>query len=538
MRMQPLPGNPGLVATRAAAYQQTAVAILAAAASLEGLASERSRTISTAVGKLRSLSQSVSTQIRHARKRYADTADALAVYAVSLGKLEAQVAQAIRQQPVYKEMQGTLQRRILALTMPAMTGIDPRAKSMLEEAEQELSDVNRRLQQIASSYQSALAQRDTAAQTAIEAIRSAIDHDGLKDPSRNLFQQGWKIAGDAVSALTAWYDQYLLPALKKLIEAIRNLLEFLLAAVLLVALVVVLAAFFVVSPFAVLAVILIAAAIIALTIYQQSQELKRIDSKEVRDFEGNELKPQDRTLGPDGSPNSVTDVLAEDQMEIDPLSAASDSAVIRITEVKDEHGNVIGIRVQIPSTQEWNPGSFKSPTSGYGNVLGFFNPNAKTALERAVLQAMEDANIPPGVPVMLSGFSQGGKVAIDMAANREYTSRWNIKEVVTFGTTEIDRRVPPGINVTAISHHNDAANIPRYFSDSSPGGRPSNYQVVSAGWKLDFGKGLGGAVAHNMDMYKDSTRGLGSLNDLRQRSEGVFFSSNEEASRYAYQLGK
>ncbi|WP_091234425.1 hypothetical protein [Microbacterium sp. 3J1] len=111
--------------------------------------------------------------------------------------------------------------------------------------------------------------------------------------------------------------------------------------------------------------------------------------------------------------------------------------------------------VSLPSTQAWELG----PSSGAMNdrdnniALMLDNPLFRTQYERAVLDAMQQAGIPAGADVVLTGFSQGGIMAANLAADSSFP--YNPIGVVTNGSPVDNFHVPPHVPVYAFQHATD-----------------------------------------------------------------------------------
>lgn len=105
--------------------------------------------------------------------------------------------------------------------------------------------------------------------------------------------------------------------------------------------------------------------------------------------------------------------------------------------------------VYVPGTVEWSPITAAEPwdiTSNLNAVAG-----GEPASAVAVAQAMRQAGIRPGDPVVFAGHSQGGAVVQVLAADGEF----NTKAVVTFGAPEGNVPVPAGVSEIAVEHTND-----------------------------------------------------------------------------------
>ncbi|PKI89906.1 hypothetical protein CW368_12130 [Actinomycetales bacterium SN12] len=131
-----------------------------------------------------------------------------------------------------------------------------------------------------------------------------------------------------------------------------------------------------------------------------------------------------------------------------------DSSVIDVKRVRVPDGSKHWV-VSMPSTQSWE---FDGPHGAMNDrdsnlALMLDNPFLRGQYERAVLQAMKEAGIPEGADVVLTGFSQGGIMAANLAADPAFPYR--PIGVVTNGSPIDNFRVPPHIPVYAFQHATD-----------------------------------------------------------------------------------
>ncbi len=131
-------------------------------------------------------------------------------------------------------------------------------------------------------------------------------------------------------------------------------------------------------------------------------------------------------------------------------------AGVRITAVH-KPGEPDAYIVSIPGTTRWYPDGAANATDLTGN-LELAGGNLSTAAQ-SVRLAMEKAGIPDGAPVMLSGHSQGGMIAAALAADGSFTGRFNVTNVVTFGSPVDSAPIPSRIDVLALQHAGDP--VPR-----------------------------------------------------------------------------
>ena len=127
-------------------------------------------------------------------------------------------------------------------------------------------------------------------------------------------------------------------------------------------------------------------------------------------------------------------------------------AAVRITAVH-KPGEPDAYIVSIPGTTRWYPDGAANATDLTGN-LELAGGNLSTAAQ-SVRLAMEKAGIPDSAPVMLSGHSQGGMIAAALAADGSFTGRFNVTNVVTFGSPVDSAPIPSRIDVLALQHAGD-----------------------------------------------------------------------------------
>lgn len=185
--------------------------------------------------------------------------------------------------------------------------------------------------------------------------------------------------------------------------------------------------------------------------------------------------------------------------------AGTPDAAVRITAV--DKGNGPAYIVTIPGTSEWNVRSGSNPMDTVGNLSSAAG-NMSTA-SQAVEMAMRQAGIPSGAPVMLVGHSQGGMTAANLAADPEFRSRFNVTNVMAYGSPIDSTRIPSDVKTLALQHPFDV--VPRLdLGNSKPGGpvlfpwESSNGATVVT-LPSPPGSGMGDVVAnHNYNAYVTS----------------------------------
>jgi pimeloyl-ACP methyl ester carboxylesterase len=206
-------------------------------------------------------------------------------------------------------------------------------------------------------------------------------------------------------------------------------------------------------------------------------------------------------------PSTISAVLdATDTAYSDAGKSGVPDTGVRITTV-EKPGEPPAYIVSIPGTTRWSPDGAANPTDLTGN-LELAGGNLSTAAE-AVRLAMEQAGIPEDAPVMLSGHSQGGMIAAALASDGSFTDRFNVTNLVTFGSPVDSSPIPPSIDVLALQHAGDP--VPKVdLADSTawPGGivtatRDNGATIVELP-NPDIDAGIAGINYHDAYRYVDS----------------------------------
>ena len=120
--------------------------------------------------------------------------------------------------------------------------------------------------------------------------------------------------------------------------------------------------------------------------------------------------------------------------------------------------------VEIPGTQELGLGFGENPLDMGTNVrLMAARPNDGTEL---VTEALRQAGVGANEPILLLGHSQGGMVAMSLAATAAFTSRYRVAAVATLGAPVGTVSVPRSIQVLNVEHVQDV--IPALDGVPSP----------------------------------------------------------------------
>ena len=206
-------------------------------------------------------------------------------------------------------------------------------------------------------------------------------------------------------------------------------------------------------------------------------------------------------------PSTISAILSTtDAAYSDPGMPGTPDTGVRITTV-EKPGQPPAYIISIPGTTRWEPDGAANPTDLTGN-LELAGGNLSTAAE-AVRLAMEQAGIPEGAPVMLSGHSQGGMIAAALASDSGFTDRFNVTNVVTFGSPVDSTPIPPSIDVLALQHDGDP--VPQVdladataWPDGTISASQDNGATIVTLPNPDVDPGFAGIEYHHANRYVDS----------------------------------
>lgn len=158
---------------------------------------------------------------------------------------------------------------------------------------------------------------------------------------------------------------------------------------------------------------------------------------------------------PDGSvtrnfPRNIGDIYRYAQT-IDP----KDGAAFEVQQWETSTGKK-GVRVILRGTDSWDAGSsqLQDMLTNTESVAGL-----PTGMHQAVTQALQQLQISRDTPVELVGHSQAGIVAANLAADRVFTKRFKVRNVITAGSPVANARVAPHIRM--LNLHNNGDIVPQ-----------------------------------------------------------------------------
>ncbi len=188
--------------------------------------------------------------------------------------------------------------------------------------------------------------------------------------------------------------------------------------------------------------------------------------------------------------------------------------------------------VLIPGTQSLAVGG-RNPMDDATNLQAF--TGAPTAVGSAVVAALARAGARPDEPVLLAGHSQGGIVAMRLAANPAVRRRYRVTSVLTAGSPVGHLPTPDGVSSLHLEHTDDV--VPMLDARGNPD-EPDRVTVRRAG---PGNRGAPGnlADAHAVGAYADTAALVDvsehpSVQDWRARALDVLGGPGATVSRTVY----
>jgi hypothetical protein len=180
-----------------------------------------------------------------------------------------------------------------------------------------------------------------------------------------------------------------------------------------------------------------------------------------------------------------------------PDTAHNGGYQIRIDKFVDANGRR-SFEVYLSGTQTFSTSKTSTPFDMTSNVKGIAGEsNASLA---AVEKAMRESGIRPGDPVNITGHSQGGLLAHEVAA----TGRWNIEVALEAGPPASQSSLPSGTTELIIAHNEDVVT-------ALGGSRPDDSAIVVHATAFPDGHvpaGESTPPAHDTHRYEHTARVL------------------------------
>jgi hypothetical protein len=564
MTMVPLQGNPSALKSYANRYSDLATAILSAAQRLDTFADDGA-TIGKSVDALRDRAKDAGRSIREVHPRYSETAEALKVYAVKLEDAQARANAAIAKAdtadnplPYYRHRR----RDLIADELAAVLTFQ--SQEVKDQIAHDLQYVNNRIHSIeaeinaaSAEYNAAVADREAAAQAAIAKIAPVLDQ--LNDSLLDQIQAGLEALGDFLATVAQWIEN----VLKAVITAVLLIIATFIALVVLVLLIIGLIALLLIA----LALIVVLVITVVIPAISTLLKLLPLIIKWNNDRElatpmpprvPIDVKQEDYARAPGENPYKN---IMDNNGTIDE-NGGTDSTHIEVVTVYGPDGKtVVGYRVVLPSTTDWEvmngltetpprwrPAGDRGSISDLGSDItlmttpsGVKGPYEK-AVTDAILAAMDrDGTRGANVPVMMTGFSQGGILAGRMAADPN--SPFNITAVFTGGASIDAFNIPPNVTVISMQHPGDVVPMLDLKGPHNAIGSPGynthdNWVTITAdkestpvgGVPYDEHSAVSYAATANHYVVPSTDSHLAELIE----NQSMFFSGHESVSIYSY----
>ncbi|MBX0300569.1 hypothetical protein K2F54_11335 [Cryobacterium sp. 1639] len=197
-------------------------------------------------------------------------------------------------------------------------------------------------------------------------------------------------------------------------------------------------------------------------------------------------QPRPTSLTPPTPPAGFADLA-------DRIPTEDDGGQVRLERYGDaEHPSWL---LYIGGTLEWSPTGSTEPWDMTSNVTAV--AGQESGSYRAVLQAMQQAGVQPGDPVVPIAHSQGGLIAAELAARGDI----NAVGLVTFGAPAGQVAVSADLPAIAIEHSDDI--IPALGGTAADDGRLYVRHELFGGVDVPVDEPL---PAHQLAGYRDTAR--------------------------------
>lgn len=169
-------------------------------------------------------------------------------------------------------------------------------------------------------------------------------------------------------------------------------------------------------------------------------------------------------LAPPRGLAGIVDVVGKTYDESQPTGLPGTPAATVTVQRLDHPDGSRSWLVAVPGTQSW--GFSAAVTTDMGTNLELVGGGADP-MTAGVVDAMAAAGIGPDEPVVLAGHSQGGMVAMSVAAAA--AGAYRIGGVLAVGSPSVPARLPSGVPVVRLEHDEDV--VPQTDGEPTPAGR-------------------------------------------------------------------
>jgi|GEM_PF-813743 len=583
-------GYPAALAADVTDFQRVTDAIDAAAQALMDAMYDSS---SQAVDALYERATRTKNRLEQAHGRYEGTTQALREYQVALQSFHETANRAIDDEHHaayrYRLADDAYNDAVHEWRLASQGGQDPSAiehwRHEVERAEYRRNAASDEVNEAWTLYRSAAAARDEAAQRALGRISASFD--GTNDSWKDEVGAVIGSIADFFAAVAEWATEILKTVLEAIAIAIAS---FVIAVIAIVVVLAVLAIALVLLAIAIVVLVnvlivvmtlvqiilayLVSLGLIALVAYAFAGSLGLSDQDTIRFVAlvlgvtcpplgvfivsrliDEALKPTPVVTPYDPSDARPEMAYARDKLdELTPRDAGdlieaaglvdraggglenSDRTVVDIAEVRDPDGNITGYMVTPASTLDWVAKSLlrhgidpAAVNDLDADLLLMLVPEVKGQYERAILEAMGQAGIPPGAPVLMTGFSLGGIMAAHMADTG--SGGYNYAGVVVAGSSIDQMHLPNDMPVLQAKHMLDVVHESDFIAF---GDHTAMHQEVWDGPLSGVGvQGSNPIEAHDPFLYAATIDGGDSGGQLSQNFEAFLISDSEEAAGWS-----
>lgn len=469
MAFERLAGNPVALEDELAQIEASVAAIEDAA---DVLAQTETMLAGEAMIALYGLAIDAADDLEAARRRYAGTASALRRYVVemesahrdadaAIARSDSALSEQTSAHTALTNVKGVLSR---AEDNGALASEVARLEHEVYLARRRVARADTAVHEVTAAWQDAHDRQVAAARAAAAAISDAMSetNNSVWDNVGGFFSA----IGDAFAAVGSW-----------LVDAIKAVGEFLFQfAGLLIIYLVIVVVLLVLTTLSLGAALLVAAAIFVM-IAGVLLTASLVADSTGGPYRGADYPVETRTADPEGTGNPATpasyaELFRQDLQDLDWGTAYAPvydlggrftgarqprddlASLVRVVALRDEDtGEVVGWRVELPSTQDWGLAG-NSLNDLPTDVLHALAPWRQTEMEKAAWDAMEQAGVlDSDAPVMLTGWSQGGMTAGELAIDDRLSGR---ELSVVTGGSPVDcfrhEFAERGVRVTALTH--------------------------------------------------------------------------------------
>jgi hypothetical protein len=466
--LEKLPGDPG-------ALRSEVDALDASVSAIEDAIDLLNRTEVALDGRaavaLYGRSLDAATELDAALDRYGGTASALRTYVIEMEVAHADADAAVQRSVAAL---GEQTRAVDSLASVRHVLSQAQANGALESRVAELEDqvyyARRRVDraddavdEVVRAWEAARDRQETAARTAAAQIHDAMSstNNGFWDDVGGFFAA----IGDAYAAVGTW----MLDAVKALGEFLAQYAGILLVFLVILAVVLIFTALtfgvallVAAAIFAVIAGVLLVASLFAESgggPYPGADYPVEVRSADPENSGSDSTEPSysalfERDLTTLDDYTSKQPIFDAEGNLVDAQSRDDLASMVRVVALRDEDtGEIVGWRVELPSTQDWGL-TGNSMNDLPTNALHALMPWKETEMEEAAWDAMDRAGVlDSGAPVMLTGWSQGGMTAGELAIDDRLAGR---DLSVVSGGSPVDcfrnEFAERGVRVTSFTH--------------------------------------------------------------------------------------